>query len=175
MKTLIKNFFYLILVVFPLVSQSHMIDYIAEQSLLAKQHAEDISLPNPESRPVPVASLPKKLLSKEEAKNLLTRLTNGTIAAALSYGIFTALTKYASHLPFEHIDPSTALLMPFLIGAFENPEERYSSLQAAALGLAYTTTASLPNKTTMTILGALIALWAGSAIYKETKKLNRNT
>ncbi len=113
---------------------------------------------------------PKTWYSKENGKNVLTRIKNGTIAATLSYGLFTALTKYASHLPFETIPASTGLLIPFLIGSFEKPKDRYSALTSATLGLSFTTTAALPTRTNMIILGSLIALWSGSAIYENIKK-----
>lgn len=113
---------------------------------------------------------PKTWYSKENGKNVLARVKNGTIAATLSYGLFLTLKKYAPHLPFTPMPASTGLLMPFLIGSFEDPQDRYSSLTAATLGLAYTTTAALPTKITTGILGSLISLWAGIAIYEKVKK-----
>ncbi len=112
---------------------------------------------------------PETWLSKENGKNVLKRVKNGTIAATLSYGLFAALKSYAPHLPFAGISTQTCLAMPFLIGAFEDPKDRYSSLKAATLGLTYTVTASLPTKTNMIILGSLIALWAGAGIYEKVK------
>ena len=156
----------------PLV-QAHMCDYVDELRAATLTHeklnqeAAQLKVKKQKEKQAASQQKPNPWFSKENGKNALGRARNGAIAATFSYGLFMALTKYSPHLLSTKIN----FLMPYMMGCIENPQNRYSPLQAAALGLTYTAIATLPTKTNMIIFGSLLSLCVGgAAIYKAVKK-----
>jgi hypothetical protein len=171
MKTLYKLSLSVLLVSIT-VAQAHMCDHLDELRAATlkqeklNQEAALLKIKKQKEEDKASQPKPKTWFSKENGKNALGRARNGTIAATFSYGLFMALTKSAPHLLSTKIN----FLMPYMMGCIENPQNRYSALQAAALGLTYTAIATLPTKTNMIIFGSLLSLCVGGAALNEKVK-----
>ena len=113
------------------------------------------------------ASLPKTWYSKENGKNLLKRVKNGTIAATTTAGICIAAQTYAPHLLATKIALSSILAIPFAAGFLNDPKAPYNSAIAATLGITIAAATILPPKMNIGMLGSFIGLFAGITMYEK--------